>query len=265
MSLRLDGNGPVATVGLDQPARRNALTPQLLAELGETIQALSDRDDLRVVVLRGAKDAPFSSGYDLGALPDRTISRDEARGIHAPIRAAAEAIRQCRHPVVAAVRGFAFGAALELVASCDIRLASGEARFSIPATRWGFLYPYEGIRSLIEVLGVSHATGLLLLGEAVSASRAYEMGLVHRVVPPDRFEAEVEAIATAVTEGAPLAIQETKALLQRARWDARPSEEFINDIYERIASCIGSQDSRDRRRRNKDSEGRRRGGAATRD
>jgi len=246
--LRVETGGVIATIALDQPARRNALTPRLLAELSVTIRALSDRDDLRVVVLRGAGEAPFSSGYDLGTLPDRAISPDEARGIHAPIREAVGAILGCRHPVLAAVRGYAFGAALELVASCDLRLASEEARFAIPATRWGFLYPYEGIRSLVEVLGHAHATHLLLLGEPVSASRAYEIGLVHRVVPADRFEAELEALATAVTEGAPAAIRETKVLLQRARWDARPSAEFIGEVYGRIAACLGGEDARDRRR-----------------
>jgi enoyl-CoA hydratase/carnithine racemase len=239
--------GAIGTIAFDQPARRNALTPGLLGELSETVKALSERDDVRVLVLRGARET-FSSGYDLGAVPDRAIGVDEARGIHAPIREAADAIRQCRHPVIAAVRGFALGAALELVASCDLRLASDEARFSIPATRWGFLYSYEGIRSLVELLGVSHATGLLLLGEPVSASRAYEMGLVHRIVPADRFEAELEALATALIEGAPAAIRETKALLERARWDARPPAEFITDVYGRIAACLGSEEARARRR-----------------
>jgi enoyl-CoA hydratase/carnithine racemase len=246
-NLRVETNGAAATVALDQPARRNALSPELLLDLSRTVRALSDRDDVRVVVLRGAGESPFSSGYDLTELPDRAVSPAEARTIHAPIRAAAEAITECRHPVVAAVRGFAFGAAVELVLSCDIRLASEETRFCIPATRWGFLYPYEGIRLFIEVLGASHATSLLLLGDIVPASRAYEIGLVHRVTPGDRFEAEIEAVVTTMVQSAPLAVRETKTLLQRARWDAQPSAAFLEEVYGRIAMCLSSQESRDRR------------------
>jgi enoyl-CoA hydratase len=246
-SVRLDACGPVVTVALDHPAKRNALSPAMLWSLAETVRSLSDREDLRVVVLRGAGDSPFSAGYDLGELPDRPVTGEEARAIHAPIRAAVAAIGRCRHPVVAAVRGFALGAALELMLSCDLRVASEDTQFGLPVTRWGFLYPYEGIRQFIETIGLSHTTSLLLLGDMVDAARAYEMGLVHRVIPGDRFDAEVEAAAAAVGQAVPLAVRETKALLQRARWDAQPSAAFLEDVYLRIAACLGSQESRARR------------------
>ena len=247
-TLRVETTGALVTIALDQPARRNALSPQLLADLSQTVRALSGRDDVRVVVLRGAGDSPFSSGYDLTGLPERSVTADEARSIHAPIRAAAEAISQCRHPVVAAVRGFAFGAALELALRCDIRVASEDARFAIPVIRRGLLYPYEGIRHFVETLGVSHATSLLLLGDVVSASRAYEMGLVHRVASGDGFEAELEAIVTTMVQGVPLAVRGTKALLQRARRDTQPPPEFLEEVYGQIATCLSNQDALERRR-----------------
>jgi enoyl-CoA hydratase/carnithine racemase len=240
--------GAVATLAFDAPERCNALTPSLLVELARTVRKLSVDDALRAVVLRGRGNAPFSSGYDLGALPDGPVSAEAARGIHAPIRAAAEALLECRHPVVAAVRGVAFGAAVELVLSCDIRVASDDARFCVPTARWGLLYSYEGIRRFVETVGLSHATSLLLLGEVVPASRAYEIGLIHRVTRHDQFDTELEAVLKALTGGVPVALRETKALLQRARWDAQPGTAFLDHVYARIGACLSQEESRARRR-----------------
>ena len=132
--------------------------------------------------------------------------------------------------------------------NCDIRLASDDARFCVPLTRWGFLYPYEGVRRFVEVLGPSHATSLLLLGETVTAGRAYEMGLVHRVVAHRQFEVETEAIVGSLVQSAAMAVRETKTLLRRARWDMRPSDAFLDEVYLRIAACLSSHDTRERRR-----------------
>lgn len=247
-TLLVDATAPVATLAFNQPARQNALTGAMLTELAETLRTLSARGDIRAVILRGVGDSPFSSGFDLGELPERPVTPEEARAIHAPVRQAAEAILACRHPVVAAIRGFAYGAGLELAVHCDLRIAAEDARFSMPPARFGFLYPYEGIRRFVEVVGLSHATALFLLGETITATRAYEIGLVHRLLGAGAFEDELEGIVRILVENAPLAMRETKAVFNRACWEGSTPPEFLETMYARIAACLNSEDVREGRR-----------------
>ena len=244
--LVVDESGPVAIVSFNRPAARNALTLGMLHSLADALQRCATRTDLRAVVLRGAGDMPFSAGYNIDELPGQTITTNDARKIHAPVRAVADAIVECPHPVIGAGRKFIFGAALDIFSHCDLRVCAQDTSFCMPPNRFGFLYPDEGMLRLADAIGASRATQMLLLGEPVSTGDAATWGLVHTVFAADSFEADLKALGEVVAGNAPLSMRETKrALLDAQRRRSAASRESSDTMYARIAASLNSDDVRE--------------------
>ena len=229
--------GAVVTIAFRRPAARNALTLAMLEGMAQALRDFSARPELRVVLVRGEGELPFSAGYNLDELPARTLTADDAHAIHQPVRAVADAIRACPCTVIGAARRYVFGAALDLFAHCDLRVCADDTTFCMPPNRYGFLYPPEGMRRLAEVAGLAGAEDMLLTGQPVDAQRALAMGLVQRSYPLAGFEQQLAALCATVAANAPLSMRATKEML-RDRTGA-------GDIYERIAHCLNSEDARE--------------------
>ncbi len=244
--LLVDENGPVAVISFNRPAARNALTLGMLNSLTDALRRCAVRTDLRAVVLRGAGELPFSAGYNIDELPGQTISAEDARKIHTPVRAVADAILKCPHPVIGAARRFIFGAALDIFCHCDLRVCARDTSFCMPPNRFGFLYPSQGMQRLADVIGATRATQMLLLGEPVPTQDAAAWGLVHKVFAGDSFEAELQAFVEVVAGNAPLSMRETKrALLDAQRQRGAGSRASSDDMYARMAACLNSDDVRE--------------------
>lgn len=241
--LRVGRDGAVATIALARTAARNVLTTDMLQGIADALDALSGDGRLRVVVLRGEGDAPFSAGYDMSTLPAGTVTEAEARAIHAPVRAAAAAIERCAHPVVGAARGYVFGAALDLFLHCDLRVCSDDTRFCMPPNRHGFLYPWEGVRRLAAVAGLACAQRMLLTGAAVPAAEALAAGIVQQSVDGARFEEALQALCDQLAGSAPMSTRETRRMLHGlARGEPPPDD---RELYARITRCLNSEDVRE--------------------
>ena len=244
--LVVDTRGPVATISFNRPAARNALTLAMLDGLAEALQVCAARTDLRAVVLRGAGELPFSAGYNIDELPGQSLVAEDARKIHAPVRAVADAILECPHPVIGAARKFIFGAALDIFCHCDLRLCADGTSFCMPPNRFGFLYPDQGMQRLADVIGVSRATQMLLLGEPVATGDAAAWGLVHKVFAVDSFETDLTAFCELVAGNAPLSMRATKrAMLDAQRPRGTGSSGSPDGMYERIAASLNSDDVRE--------------------
>ncbi|MDB5857775.1 MAG: carnitinyl-coA dehydratase [Ramlibacter sp.] len=244
--LLVEENGPVAVISFNRPAARNALTLAMLNGLAEALRRCASRTDLRAVVLRGTGEMPFSAGYNIDELPGRTISTEEARTIHAPVREVADAILACPHPVVGAARRFVFGAALDIFCHCDLRVCAEETSFCMPPNRFGFLYPREGMQRLVDVVGATRATQMLLLGEAVPTHDAAAWGLVHKVFAVATFEADLQGFLQVVEGNAPLSMRQTKrVLLAEQRERNAQLQQSSDDMYARMAACLNSADVRE--------------------
>lgn len=244
--LLVDGNGPVAVISFNRPSARNALTLGMLEGMAEALQGFAARTDLRGIVLRGADDLPFSAGYNIDELPGQTVSVEDARRIHAPVRVVADAILECPHPVIGAARRFIFGAALDIFCHCDLRVCAQDTNFCMPPNRFGFLYPSEGMQRLADVIGATRATQMLLLGEPVPTRDAAAWGLVHKVFAGDSFEAELKALVEVVAGNAPLSMRQTKRALRDAqRQHSAGSRESSDAMYARMAACLNSDDVRE--------------------
>ncbi len=175
----------VATITLDRPARRNALTFEVYRELAETFEQLDSFEAIRAVVITG-RGAGFCSGGDQDDIIKHLLGQDTP-ALLAFTRATGrliKAMRTCRRPIVAAINGVAVGAGAVIACASDLRIAAAGARF-------GFIFPQVGLCGadmgvtylLPRIVGLGHASELLLFGEIIHAARALEIGLVHRVAP----------------------------------------------------------------------------------
>lgn len=208
----LQQRGHVATIRFGDPARKNILTPPLLAALQEALAAAVAAGS-RIIVLRGRGDL-WSAGYDIGSIPSEIFSADPDVVAAHPFEQCMRALENCPVVTLAALRGAAFGGALELAISCDLRLAHVDCRFGLPPARLGIIYSHTGLAKLERLLGPAHTRMLLFTGHTIAAPEAERIGLVNRTLAADEFEAAVDSVAHEVAQGAPLAVQGMKRLLQ---------------------------------------------------
>ncbi|MBI2202677.1 MAG: enoyl-CoA hydratase/isomerase family protein [Candidatus Rokubacteria bacterium] len=202
----------VATITLNRPDKRNAINTPLLEGLRGCFNDLEERRDVRVVVVRGAGRA-FCSGMDLNELSRKQSAEvDPETGVTAML----QRIEQSRHPTIAMVHGAAFAGGCELALHCDLRLAADIARFAMPLARLGLIVPFPLGRKIVEVVGPAYAREILLTGRPVDARRAYEIGMVHQVVPAHELEAATYALARSMAGNALLSLAGIKATILRA-------------------------------------------------
>ena len=184
----------IAVLTLNHPERRNALSAAMLSELRERLDGIVDDRRVRVVVL-GAAGPVFSSGHDLNELTGS--DEEEHAGIFSQCTGVMEAIRALPQPVIARVQGLATAAGCQLVATCDLAVASQDATFATPGVSIGLFCTTPGV-ALARVVPTKKAMEMLLTGTPISARDALESGLVNRVVAPDELEAETVALARQV-------------------------------------------------------------------
>jgi enoyl-CoA hydratase/carnithine racemase len=204
---------PCATVTLNRPEHRNAITAAMWAALAAVFAELAADRAIRVVVLRGAGDKAFSAGADIAEFRTRMIGQAAARDYWREVDAANSTVENCPKPVVAVVSGFALGAACALVSACDLRIATPNALLGVPAARIGLTLALNDTRRLVGAIGASHARNMLLTGRLYSAAEALVAGLVTTVVPADEVEAELQRLVALIADQAPLALRQAKVNL----------------------------------------------------
>jgi enoyl-CoA hydratase/carnithine racemase len=209
-AVRLETDGHVAMLTLDRPAKLNALTGEMTAELARHVAALNDSAEVRAVVLSGAGRA-FCAGSDISEL-DRypTAWQFGQRQDYGDI------LRTLRKPVIAAVNGHALGGGLELALACDIRIAARSATFAAPEIKLGWIGGSGQTALLAHCAGPSNAAVMLLTGDPIDAATALRWGLVSEVVPADALIARAWELAAVIASRAPLAAQAAKLNLRAA-------------------------------------------------
>ena len=212
--LRVEIDGPVATLTLDRPESLNALTVPVKVALREALESIASDRAVRAVILTGAGRA-FCAGQDLAEResPDAAPLDVEVRDRYNPI---IRAIRSMGQPVIAAVNGVAAGAGASLAFACDLRIAAEEARFVLAFGRIALVPDSGATWFLPRLVGPAKAAELALVGDPLDAAEALRLGLVSKVVPVDRLLHEARAMASRLAEGAPLALALTKEALQRS-------------------------------------------------
>ena len=212
--LRVDVDGPVATLTLDRPEALNALTVAVKVALREALERIAADRAIRAVILTGAGRA-FCAGQDLAEREraDAAPLDVELRERYNPI---IRALRSMGQPVIAAVNGVAAGAGASLALACDLRIAAEEARFVLAFGRIGLVPDSGATWFLPRLIGQARAAELALVGDPILADEALRIGLVSRVVPGDGLMPQARALADRIAAGAPLALALTKGALERA-------------------------------------------------
>jgi enoyl-CoA hydratase/carnithine racemase len=205
--LLVEAQGGVVRLTLNRPEKRNALSRALLQRLQEAQTALAADAGARVVVL-AANGPTFCAGHDLGEMVGR--SEAEYRELFALCSAVMHGFRRLPQPVIARVHGLATAAGCQLVAACDLAVAAEPAAFATPGGKIG-LFCTTPMVPLVRAVPPKPALEMLLTGEPISARRAYELGLVNRVVPAGELDAAVREYAEAVLAASPLVIRIGKA------------------------------------------------------
>ena len=195
--IHFTSEGNIALVTLNRPNRRNALSLALMRELLDCLSEIGGRRDLRVVILSAAGKV-FSSGHDLSEMTGRDIN--EYRSLFDVCTELMSKLQSIPQPVIAEVQGIATAAGCQLVATCDLAIASEEAAFATPGVKIG-LFCTTPMVALSRAIGRKRALEMLLTGEPIDAHRAAEWGLVNRVVPADQLQAETRQLAGRIAAG----------------------------------------------------------------
>jgi enoyl-CoA hydratase/carnithine racemase len=206
--VRLAVEDGVATVTLDRPQARNAISSALATELAEVFEPLSTNREVRAVVLTGAGERAFCAGADLrerGGFDDHGwfVQRET-------FRRAFGAVRRCPLPTVAAVFGYALGGGFELALCCDLVVAADDASLGLPEVRLGLVPAGGGTQLLVRRVGPAVAKDLVLTGRRVDAAEAARLGLVDRVVPRAELQAAARGLAAEIAANAPTAVRLAK-------------------------------------------------------
>jgi 2-(1,2-epoxy-1,2-dihydrophenyl)acetyl-CoA isomerase len=217
--ILLEKRDGIATLTLNRPEKLNALNPEMMVELVHAFRKVNLDDEAKVLVITGAGRG-FCSGIDLaGQAGNQGSSSNAGEKAGAEIegisrdafpREAPLALAGMKKPVIAAINGVAVGGGLTLTLSCDIRIASETARFSIPLTRLGFTFELGSSYFLSRIIGIGKACELVFTGRMIDAKEAKEIGLVNQVVPADQLTEIAHEMASNIAKAAPLAQEISK-------------------------------------------------------
>lgn len=200
--IRFQLEDGIGFVTLNRPEKRNALSLNLMAEMIGLLQDVRKDEEVRVLIIRAAGPV-FSSGHDLSEMKEGNVV--SYRGVFGACTEMMEALRNLPQPVIAQVQGMATAAGCQLVAACDLAVASREARFATPGVRIG-LFCHTPQVSLSRAVGRKRALEMLFTGRPISAEEAERYGLVNRVVPPEKLAEETLNLAKHIAQASPLTL-----------------------------------------------------------
>jgi len=204
-TLLIERAGAIAVVTFNRPKVLNALNRQTLSELAQTIDELEHDADVRAIVLTGAGEKSFVAGADINELAVLSPAEGQRHAMHG--QKLFDRIEQLGKPVIAAINGFALGGGCELAMACTLRIAADTARLGQPEINLGIMPGYAGSQRLPRLVGKGRALEILLSGDMVPAARAYEIGLVNRVVPAADLLSEARKWAAMLASKAPIAVR----------------------------------------------------------
>jgi enoyl-CoA hydratase/carnithine racemase len=231
-TVRAEVAGPIATLVIDNPLRRNAMSLAMYAAVPDAVAGILADPAVRVVVVRGAGDVAFGAGSDISEFAAQRTGAAAER-YNAVEEAAVRAIERLPVPVLAAIHGPCMGGGAGLALCADVRFAADDATFAIPPAKLGVGYPVPSVGRLAAAVGRSRAKDLLFSGRVLDAAEALRIGLVDAVLPKAELDAHVAAYAAQIVRNAPLTIAAAKLALDHGDTPATQAA---------VAACYASED-----------------------
>jgi enoyl-CoA hydratase len=232
--------GSVGIVTFNNPERHNAVSLEMWEATTEILDGFAADSDIRVVVLTGAGGKAFVSGADISKFGSERATLEAVRSYNKKTDATYASIADFPKPTIAMIRGYCIGGGLGLATCCDLRIASDNSRFAVPAAKLGLGYGYSGLKRLVDIVGPAFAKEIFYTARQFDAEEARIMGLVNRVVPSAELESSVKSITDMISANAPLTIKAVKYTVgQAVKEDSKRDLAHSNELVE---ACFASRD-----------------------
>jgi len=243
--------GLVCTLVLSCPEKKNVLTAGLLVEFRQRMLELSKDDTIRTIVIRGAGDEAFCSGYDIRALTDGGVPPVSGvmkdGNLFRPFEMAVESIMNYPYPVIAMLNGYAFGGGCDLAVSCDMRIGADHIRMGMTPAKIGMIYTSEGLNRFIRTVGLSKTKEIFFTGRAYDARRAKEMGMIDYLVPGTELESFTYHLAKEIAGNAPLSLKGIKKILNLLLGSDKMAEKDRDEAENIVLQGLWSHDLKEGR------------------
>lgn len=212
-NVTLEKEGSIAVVTINRPKALNALNSETLKDIETVIDELANDDAIFAVIVTGSGEKAFVAGADITEMKNLNVMEGRKFGILG--NRVFRKLENLEKPVIAAVNGFALGGGCELSMACDIRIASSKARFGQPEVGLGITPGFGGTQRLARIVGTGMAKEMIYTGKIINAEEALRIGLVNKIVEPDKLMDEARAIANTIAMQAPIAVKLCKSAINR--------------------------------------------------
>ena len=228
--------GGVGYVVFNNPERHNAMSLDMWAATGRIMDEFKADDSLRVVVLTGAGSKAFVSGADISKFGAERSNEEAVAHYNETVEKASIALHTYPKPTIAMIRGYCIGGGLGIAMCCDLRIATEQSTFAVPAAKLGLGYGHIGIKRLMDVVGPSFTKEIFYTARQFKADEAQMMGLINRVVPDAELESYVQKYAETIAGNAPLTIKAVKyvvgeILKDESKRDMKGAVNVVNDCF----------------------------------
>ncbi|MBS28892.1 MAG: enoyl-CoA hydratase [Alphaproteobacteria bacterium] len=233
-------DGAIGHITFNNPERHNAMSLDMWRDGTAAIRECCDAGDVRAIVLTGAGEKAFVAGADISKFGQERNSADAVAEYAAAVAEFQETLTHAPMPTIARIGGYAIGGGLAIALCCDIRIASDDSRFAVPAAKLGLGYAASGIERLMQIVGPSFAMEIFYTARQFDAAEALTMGLVNRVVPRVELSTYCDDYVARIAGNAPLTIRAVKTAVQENL--KAPVDRDIELCAEQVAACFASQD-----------------------
>ena len=239
--LLMEKDGPIGWIIFNQPEKRNAVSQEMWELMPDYVKDLAEDDAIRVVILRGAGEKAFVAGADISQFKERRRNMDDEAAYGRISARGQESLKTLDKPLLAMIHGYCIGGGVSIAIGCDVRIASDDARFGIPAARLGLGYHYNGMERLMKLIGPAYTKEIFFTARTnFSAQDALRMGLVNQVVPKAKLESFTRDYALTMARNAPLTLRSAKASVDQLL--KPPEQRDLAALDALIADCFNSQD-----------------------
>ena len=232
--------GAVAWIVFNNPERHNAVSLDMWQGAFDALTGYKADPTIRLIGITGAGDKAFISGADISKFEDERAQAEAVKKYDQVSTGFVEALATIEKPTLARIDGYCLGGGLNVALCCDLRIASEDSQFGIPAAKLGLGYVYKNFRRLADVVGLAHARDITFTGERIGAARAYQMGLITRMVPKTGLDDAVAKMTDTIAANAPLTVRAFKInALEHAK---DPADRDLGRSRDAVKACFESQD-----------------------
>ncbi len=233
-------DGAVGHIVFNNPARHNAVSLAMWQRLQSLLKDYAADANVRVLVISGAGGKAFVSGADISKFENERASLDAAKHYNANSALAYDALYHFPKPTIAKIQGYCVGGGMNLAACCDLRIATDDAKFGIPAAKLGLGYGFTGVDRLARIIGITNAQELFYTARQITAAEAQAMGLLNQVVPAAALDAKVAEWTGMISANAPLTIATIKQVALEI--GKPPQDRDLAKIDSMVDACFASSD-----------------------